>query len=269
MISSCKDEKVVVLTTTTDVLNLKTLDDNQSFTINCSDAWTAKSSDSWCVVSEVTGTGNSQLKVNGKNNFTGYPRAATITITAGDKTKLVKVTQNGGELLFEENFIENSRNWIQEGDSLKESMSKGIFTIKNTNTLYYYFVGVKPLVSDYTGNYMITMKYNHITGNGPFGLVFARQDNLNYYIIYFYSDGYFGIREIKDGTNITIIGAPSKAVSFSNTICLKKQGSSCEVYVNDVLVNSFNLATPFGSYVSLASFPDSEIGVDYLRVIKQ
>lgn len=269
MLSSCKDEKVGILTTTTEVLNLKTLDDNQSLAISCSESWTAKSSESWCKVSDITGTGNKEVKVYGKNNFTGYSREATITISAGDKTKLVKVTQDVGKLLFEENFTENSRNWIYERDSLTESMSNGIFTIKNIGKAYAYFVGVKSILSDYTGNYMITMKYNHITGDRPFGLMFASKAQSNYYHIYFYSQGYYVVTKTQDGVTTKLIGTQTIAVNLNNIIYLIKNGNLCDVYVNDVKLTSFSLSTPFGSYAGMVSFPNSEIGVDYLRVIKQ
>lgn len=269
MFYSCKNEpEVVILTTASDVLNLNPINGSQSLSISSNSAWTAKSSDSWCTLSDSTGTGNKEVVVLCSDNLSGLARETKITINSGDQSKSVVVKQTGGIVLLNENFSSNIMNWsIINNDSLSENINNGFYTIKNSCKVSAYFVGTKSIIPNFTGNYMITSKYNTVSGTQPFGLTFGFKDNQNFYRILIYPWGGYSITKRLNNVNTTVISG-SMAFNNENTISLLKIEKNCDIYINDLKINSFDLSTPFGSSIGFYSCPQTEINIDNLKVVQ-
>ena len=267
LLNSCMNEPEI-LTTSADILNMNTVNSDQSLSISSSSTWNAKSSDSWCSLSDSVGKGNKDIKVLCKNNYDGLDRKTKITINFGKQTKTIVVNQSGGQVLFDENFDNNDNNWIAPFDSVSEKINNGMFNINNTGKYYEYFIGTKSLIKDYTGNYMIIMKYNHVSGIAPFGLTFANKDKNNFYLFLLQPQGWYFLGNMENGLFTRIFNYPSASVVVYNTICLVKTGNTCDIYVNDKKLNTFYLTAPHGSYVGFYSCPQSEVNVDYLKVIQ-
>lgn len=51
-------------------------------------------------------------------------------------------------------------------------------------------------------------------------------------------------------------------------ISMLKVGDSCDVYIDDSKIGGFELSNPSGSAVGFCSTPQTEINVDYLKVIQ-
>ena len=269
MLYSCKDEPVgIILTTSSDVLNLNPINGSQSLSITSNSAWTVSSPVKWFTLSDSTGTGNKSIVFLCQDNLSGKPREATISIQAGNQSKSMIVRQDGGKILIEESFNDNSMNWIiLNSDSLSENINNGVYIVKNTSRQNAYFVGTRSIITNYTGNYMITSKYNTVSGSQPFGLVFGFKDNLNFYRLLIYPWGAYTITKRLNGTNISVLTG-SVVFSKSNTIGLVKIGKNCDIYINDSKINNFDLSTPFGAYVGFYSCPQTEINIDYLKVVQ-
>lgn len=266
---SCKNEpEIVILTTTSDVLNLNPINGNQSLSISSNSVWSAKSSDSWCTLSDSTGTGNKEVVVLCKDNLSGLARETKITINSGNQSKSVVVKQTGGQVLLDENFSNNLMNWnIINNDSISENINNGFYVIKNSCKVGAYFVGTKSIISNFTGNYMITSKYYVVSGTQPFGLTFGYKDNQNFYRILIYPWGGYSITMRLNNVNTSIING-SITFKNENTISLLKIGKNCDVYINDSKINSFDLSTPFGSYIGFYSCAQTEINIDNFKVVQ-
>jgi hypothetical protein len=267
LFNSCINEPEI-LTTSVDVLKMNTVNAEQALSISSNLAWNAKSSDKWCTLSDSVGKGDKDIKVLCKNNYDGLERKTTITINFGKQSKSINVYQSGGIVLLNENFDNNFNNWIAPLDSVSEKINNGMFNINNTGTYFQYFIGTKSLIKEYTGNYVIIMRYNHVLGTAPFGLTFANKDRNNFYLFLLQPQGWYFLNNIENGILTRIFNYPSNAVVVYNTICLLKTGSTCDIYVNDRKLNTFYLSAPHGSYVGFYSFPKSEVNVDYLKIIQ-
>lgn len=93
--TSCKDASTLQISTTTISLSAET--GLATFKIVCANEWKIKSNDDWCTV-VASGIGNQTVEVraevyNGVSN-----RETTLTITNGEETKTIIVTQLGVEL---------------------------------------------------------------------------------------------------------------------------------------------------------------------------
>lgn len=267
LLNSCVNEPEI-LTTSADILKLNTINGEQVFTISSDLNWSTKSSDNWCTLSDSVGKGNKDIKVVCKNNYDGQERQTTITINYGKQSKNIAVYQSGGIVLLNENFDNNSKNWIAPYDSVSEKINNGVFNINNIGTYYQYFIGTKSLIDEYTGNYIIIMRYNHVSGISPFGLTFASKDPHNYYLFLLQPQGWYFLGNMENDILTRIFNFPSNSVSVYNTICLVKYGNTCDIYVNDKKLNTFYLSAPHGSYVGFYSYPKSEVNVDYLKIIQ-
>jgi len=194
--SGCKNEpEVVILTTTANVLNISPINGNESLSISSTTSWSAKSSDSWCLLSDIIGTGNKEIVVLCYDNLSGQEREAKITINSGDQSKSVVVKQTGGNIIFKEYFDDNSKNWAIRNDSLSENIMNGFYNVKNTSTTSSFFVGTRSIISNYNGNYLITMIYKQVSGSNPFGLTFANRNPENFYRILVYPNGYYNVTQ--------------------------------------------------------------------------
>lgn len=263
---SCNNEPVEVITTSSDALNVNPLNVSQSLTIGATSAWNAKSSDSWCTMSDSTGTTNKSILLTCQDNLTGLPRVATITIQANKLTKTVTVNQAGGTILLDESFADNSKDWIQQLDSVTNTISNGYFDIKNFGKYYNVYVGTKSLLSNYTGSYMISTDYKIISGTAPFGLTFGNKDSNNFYRLLLFPTGVLLISQKLNGVYTTILSVSTPYVKSENAVKLVKSGNNCSVYVNNYKIGFFDFSTPYGAYVGFYSCPQTEVTVDYLKI---
>jgi hypothetical protein len=268
---SCKEEPEVAstLSTTSDLLNIKTIGGYQSLSISSTKPWTASSSEKWCTLSDTVGTGNKSMVVQCEDNLSGINRQTNITINAGDQSKTVVVKQSGGTILLDENFSSNAKSWyIVENDTLSENIIDGYYKFRNSTKGNSYFAGSKSIITNYVGDYMISYKYKYIAGKNPFGLTFGKKDNENLYIMYIYPSGTYEITKRASKITTTIKSGYSLNITNDNSIILLKVGSLCTVYVNDVKTESFDFPTPFGSYVSFYLTPTTEVNVDSYKIVQ-
>lgn len=70
---------------------------NTSFQITCTGDWNATTDADWIHLSARSGSGNASITVSSlSENATSTPRTAEISVTCGDKTASVSVSQQGG-----------------------------------------------------------------------------------------------------------------------------------------------------------------------------
>jgi hypothetical protein len=257
-----------VLTTNSDVLTLNPLNGDQSLSINSNAAWKAKCADNWCSLSDTTGTGNLSIVVLCKDNLSGEERETKISINSGDQSKSIIVKQTGGQVLFQESFNDNSKGWAIRNDSLIENVKNGYYSIKNNATMSAFFVGTRSIINSYTGNYLITFSYNQISGTSAFGLTFANKDVNNFYRISIYPQDIYIISKRLNNVNSTILQGTSTTIESYNTVTLFKKGNNCDIIINGIKVNNFDLSTPLGSYVGFYSYPLTEIDLDEFKVVQ-
>ena len=67
---------------------------NYRFNITSDAAWSIASSQDWCTVQPASGNGDREITVSVTENATGTPRTATLTVTAGNRSRQVKVEQD-------------------------------------------------------------------------------------------------------------------------------------------------------------------------------
>ena len=66
------------------------------YTTNSSDiSWTVQSSETWLTVSPITGLNEGTVTVTADDNISSSQRTATITVSGGDVTQTIRVTQAG------------------------------------------------------------------------------------------------------------------------------------------------------------------------------
>lgn len=269
LFSGCsKEPDVVILTTSSDLLNADPLTASVGLTITSNSTWIAKSPVSWCMLSDSIGSGNKSIVLVCDNNLTGKTRETTISIQAGDKSKSVVVKQYGGLVLQEENFNDNGMSWIAGKDSLLESINNGFFDIKNNFKISAYFVGTRTMITNYTGNYNIMMDYNSISGTGPFGVTFGFKDNQNFYRLLIYPQGFYSVTNRVNNVNINNLSGSSTVIKSENAISLVKIGKNCDLYINGFKIGTFDISTPYGSMVGFYSCPQTEVYVDYIKVVQ-
>lgn len=263
----CKNDEPTILLTSSEVLSLCPINANQSLAITSNANWTAQSYAGWCTLSDSIGTGNNSIVVVCQNNLTANPRAAKISIQAGDQTKSIVVTQSGGQSLMDDDFTDNSKGWqLTYNDTLSTIISNGFLNIKNTckSSSYLY---TKAIISDFTGDYSISAKYNVVSGSMPFGLLFGYNDIQNHYFILVYPSGRCMV--LKKANNVySTIANILISYTTQNTIKLIKIGTNCDVYLNNIKLNNFDFSSPFGSRVGFYSYPQTEINVDNIKVIQ-
>jgi hypothetical protein len=270
LIISCKkDIDVDTLTTNADLLTIKPIGGYQSLNVNSNVKWSAKSLDTWCTLSDTIGTGNKSLVVQCEDNISGINRETKILMTAGTQSKTMIVKQSGGTVLLDENFNDNIKNWsIIQNDTLSQTLVNGYYNVKNNCKSSPRFVGTKSLISNYSGNYMISFRYKYISGTSPFGLTFANKDKENFYRILAYPQGAYMISKRVANITTTLKSSPSLLFTNDNTIVLIKIGNFCDVYVNESKIDTFDLSTPFGSYVGFYSYPLTEVNIDCIKIVQ-
>ena len=266
---SCKNEpEIIILTTSSDILSLKPTNGSQTLLITSNSEWNITINDSWCSLSDTTGTGNKEIVIFCNDNLTELSRQTTVTINSGNQSKSVIIKQNGGIKAFDENFTDNAKNWGIKNDTLAYNLINGFYNIKNTTNSTSYFIGTKSMTPDFTGNYQISLRYLYVSGTNPFGFTFANKNSENFYRFLAYPNGNYNVIKRSNDLSTTIISAKSTAITNDNSIRLLKLGTHCEIYVNNSLIDTFELTTPFGSYVGFYSCPQTEIDVDYITVIQ-
>jgi hypothetical protein len=263
---SCNNEPAEVITTSSDALTVNPLNVSQSLTIGATSTWSAVSSDSWCTLSDSTGTGNKTVLLTCQDNLTCLSRTATITVLTKNQTKTITVNQGGGTVILAENFADNTKSWIQQIDSVTNSISNGYFDIANVGKYYSYYVGTKSLIPLYSGNYLISTDYKIISGTAPFGLTFGNKDSNNFYRLLIFPSGGFSIYRKLSGVYSSILSASTPYVRSENAVKLVKSGNICNIYLNEHKVGTFDFPTPYGAYVGFYSCPQTEIAVDYLKI---
>jgi hypothetical protein len=269
LFSGCsKEPDVVILTTSSDVLNVDPLNANVALTITANSGWTVKSPVSWCTLSDSIGNGNKSIVLLCADNTTGKSRETTISIQTGSLSKSVVVKQYGGLSLLEENFNDNGMSWNYVNDSISETINNGFFDIKNNCKYSAYFVGTRPMITNYTGNYMIMMDYNTISGSSPFGITFGLKDNQNFYRVLIYPQGIYSVTMRFNNVNTSILSGSSTVIKSENAISLVKIGKNCDLYINGSKIGTFDISTPYGSMIGFYSYPQTEVYVDYIKVVQ-
>lgn len=267
LIWSCKEETVEVITTSSDAFAFNLLSSSEVLTISATTNWHATSSEKWCTMSDSVGTTKKVILVNCLSNLTGLPREAIITVHANKQTKTVLVSQRGGEILFAEDFNDNSNSWTQPFDSIINTINNGCFNLNNWGKRYYYTVGNKLLITDYSSDYLILANYQTVTGTNPFGLGFGYKDINNNYRVFIYPTGYFMVYQIIGGVSKLIKSQTISCVQTQNTLAVIKKGNFGYLYLNDTKICIFDF-TPFGPYVGFYSFPQTEVAVNRLMINK-
>lgn len=266
MFYSCNNESVDVITTSSDALTVVPLNGSRSLTISATSAWNAKSSDSWCTLSDSTGTSNKTVILTCQDNLTGQSRETKITVQANNQTKTITVNQGGGTILLDESFADNSKSWTLQLDSVTNSINNGLFAIKNSANYYSYLIGMKSLIPEFSGNYLIATDYKIISGTAPFGLAFGAKDSKNFYRLLVFTEGGVLITKVTDGVYTTIMSQATPYVKSENVVKMVKFSNNCTVYLNDHKIGTFNYPTPYGAYVGFYSFPQTEANVDYFKI---
>jgi len=217
-------------------------------------------------MSDSTGKGNNSIVLTCRDNYSGVARAAQITIQEGKQTKTVFVNQDGGEIMLNEHFIDNSLNWNISTDSIKATIGNSYYSIKSDAKFYSNFVGAKSLIPFYSGDYMISTKFNISFGTSPFGLAFGQKDSYNFYRIIVFQEGAIVVSQKLNGTYSTIYNTVITNYQNENTLSLVKVGNNCTIYFNDLNMGKFNYSTPFGPYVGFYSTPQTTVMIDYLKI---
>lgn len=262
MFFSCTDE----LSISTDVVAMLAKNSTQSIEITASSNWVAKCSNKWVTMSDSTGKGNKSIDLTCKDNYSGAARTAQITIQEGKQTKTVIINQDGGEILLNEHFNDNSLNWIITNDSIKTTIANSYYSIRSDTKYYSNLVGTKSLIPFYAGDYMISTNYKITLGTGAFGLTFGFKDTSNFYRILVFQEGVIIVSQIANRNFLTIYNTVITNYQNENTLSLVKVGNNCTIYFNDLNMGKFNFSTPFGPYVGFYSTPQTTVMVDYLKI---
>lgn len=94
LLFSCKkEEKVTELSVSSRAVSFTADAGEQTVTITSNSSWTAASTASWFTVSPTSGSGDGSFKIAVGANDGFEVRSADVTVTAGDKTQTVKVSQ--------------------------------------------------------------------------------------------------------------------------------------------------------------------------------
>ena len=258
---SCSDE----LSISTDAITMTALSSTHSLEITASSNWTAASSDSWLVLSDVSGKGKKSIVLTCKDNYTGATRTAKISIQEGTKSKTVLINQGGGDVLVNEEFMDNTMTWITTNDSVLNTINNSYFDIKSTAKYYSNFIGTKSIISNYTGNYMISTKFKIMSGDA-FGLTFGNKDANNFYRVLIFKTGGIAVSQKLNGVYSTVYSTAVTNYRDENSLSLVKSGNQCTIYFNDLNMNKFNFSTPFGSYVGFYILPQTEVMAHYLKI---
>jgi len=97
-LSSCKEdeEKVYSLELAVNAIpNVAAEGDTKSFYITCSSNWKVVSNQAWCVVAPAAGTGNASVTVMVQPTNAPTTRTAIITVSSGNLSGEIRVTQAG------------------------------------------------------------------------------------------------------------------------------------------------------------------------------
>jgi hypothetical protein len=242
------------------------INSSQSLQINASSSWIVKNSNKWVTMSDSTGKGNKSIVLVCGDNYTGVSRTAKISIQEGNQSKTVIINQGGGEVIFNEDFKDNSFNWITPTDSVSNTISNSFYYIKSVAKYYSYLIGTKSLIPNYTGNYMISTDFKITLGTAPFGLTFGYRDVNNFYRILIFPAGGILVSQKINVNYTTILNTSISNYKIENTVSLVKIGIICTIYLNGQNVGAFNFSTPYGPYVGFYTVPQSEVLVDYLKI---
>ena len=259
---SCTED----LTTSTDVLTMTPVNSTQSLQINASSSWIAKSSANWVTMSDSTGKGNQSIVLACSDNCSGVARTAKISIQEGSQSKTVIINQGGGDVLLNEDFKDNTFNWIMVSDSVLNTINNSYFDIKSLAKYYTNYVGTKSLIPQYTGNYIISTDFKIIAGTSPFGLTFGNKDPNNFYRILIFPTNGILVSQKSNGIYTNVFSTTISNYKAENTVSLVKIGIYCKIYLNGKNMGNFNFSAPYGSYVGFYILPQSEVLVDYLRI---
>jgi len=114
---------------------MTTTDSYRSFTVTSNTNWTVSSNEtSWLTVSPASGSKNSTINVTAIENNSLSERTAIITVSAGDSTQTVNVTQAAANEVVSA-WIESSSSTHYGGNQLSFSESSGHATIRVTSNL--------------------------------------------------------------------------------------------------------------------------------------
>ncbi|MEI6752875.1 MAG: BACON domain-containing protein [Paludibacter sp.] len=259
---SCTDE----LSISTDVITMPPINTTQPLEITASSTWVATSSETWLTLSDASGKGNKSVVLTSKDNYSGTARTAKIMIQEGKQSKTVLVSQGGGDVILNEDFKDNSMNWVTTTDSISTTINNSYLDIKSAAKYYNNYVGTKSLILNYTANYMISSDFKIIMGDNPFGLTFGNKDPNNFYRVLVYPTGGILISQKLNGVYTTIYSAVITNYKFENTLSLVKVGNFCFIYFNGIYTGKFDFSSPYGSYVGFYILPQSEVMVHYLKI---
>lgn len=94
LVFSCqKTPKVTELSVSTKSVSFTAEAGEETVTVTSNEAWTVTCPADWITVSPASGTENGSFKISAKANETFEVRSADVTVTAKDKSQLIKVNQ--------------------------------------------------------------------------------------------------------------------------------------------------------------------------------
>ena len=155
---------------------------------------------------------------------------------------------------FFENFYNNKSGWpVQSSDNYNFSFKGRKYDMDSSREGM-----IEPVVNtpfDHSRDYSITCTVNHISGlsESGYGLTFSYENSGNMYQFEIATQGYYRVIRVQDNTITQVISWTDsdniiKEDGQPNKLKILKKGSSCELYINDVVVNSFNDFESEGNY---------------------
>ncbi|HEY4786334.1 MAG TPA: BACON domain-containing protein [Bacteroidales bacterium] len=270
-LSSCKKEEASVLKVddSQSTLSLSVLNASTTLNLTSNVNWTITSDQQWCTLSDLAGNGNKGIVVSCEDNLTGVRRDAKLTIEGEGLSQSVVVQQTGGTVQLNDYFNDNTNNWYMSGvnDSMLYIITNGCFDFKNNCKNTTYAFAPKNVLSG-TDNFVVNISYSRVSGTGGFGVSVGGSDWNNLYRIILYKNAYY-VEKRDNGTYSTMIYPVSCSLNSTgnNNLRLVKINSSCDIYINDIKVNSFSIS-PYGGIVAYYLMVQTEINVDMMRITK-
>lgn len=192
--------------------------------------------------------------------FLFLPRIIFSQLKSPDLTVFEKVS------LFDEQFNDNSRNWITGNDYLIGSVSNGGYIIKCKNFRGATALSCKDPGLDYSKDFEIEASFSVIRGSG--GLVMGMGDNFFHHRIEINDkqDAFFLKNDIKLTELVAIRKNTFIKSGDENKLTIRKIGSTYFLYINDSFVKDFVNISLDGKSIGFNVGIDSEIKIDYISV---
>lgn len=113
----------VTLDISTTDLTFEASGGQKEFTIYCNSDWTITNNSTWCKTDIANGNGNKTIKVTADPYSETADQNTNLTIKAGDKTKVLTVTQKHGDAII---LTKDKFDVPQEGDNITIEVKSNI-----------------------------------------------------------------------------------------------------------------------------------------------